>query len=197
MLRAGDCRRRPRTPWSNKCAGQPMSWAREELNLRPLPCQQNARNRCAEGRSCRSPPSVGAEVKCSLGVQLTLAVAPSCRACSTLASWASDSRGAGPLSPLLRSPSVPLACQRQCQTLTAWAETPSWRATSAWRTPAANNSAARSRRAWSRSRSRYAAARRGTVGMAAILTRHAAQLQPGPRPQPDTQVPFKEVRSFR
>lgn len=36
---AGDCRRRPRTPWSSKCAGQPMWWAREELNLRLLPCQ--------------------------------------------------------------------------------------------------------------------------------------------------------------
>jgi hypothetical protein len=54
----------------------------------------------------------------------------------------SDSRGAGPLGPLLRSPSVPLACQRARQTLTAWAETPSWPAISAWRTPAANSSAA-------------------------------------------------------
>jgi hypothetical protein len=33
-----------------------------------------------------------------------------------------------------------------CQRWTPWRETPSWRATSAWRTPAANNSAARSRR---------------------------------------------------
>ena len=79
-----------------------------------------------------------------------LAVGPSSRACSTSASCWSDSRGAGPLGPLLRSPSVPLPFQRRCQTLTAWVETPSWRATSAWRTPAANSSAARSRRASSR-----------------------------------------------
>jgi hypothetical protein len=59
-----------------------------------------------------------------------------------------------------------------------------------WRTPAANSSAARSRRAWSRSRSRCAAGRRGMVGMPAILTRRAAQhhLDPG-TPQPDTQDP--------
>jgi hypothetical protein len=72
------------------------------------------------------------------------------QACSTMASWASESLGAGPLGPRLPSASVPPRCQRVCQTLTAWAETSSWRATSAWWTPAANNSAARSRRAWSR-----------------------------------------------
>jgi hypothetical protein len=72
-----------------------------------------------------------------------LAPAPSSRACSTVASWASDSRGAGPLGPRLRSASAPPSCQRACQTLTAWAETPSWRATSAWRRPAANGWAAR------------------------------------------------------
>jgi hypothetical protein len=33
--------------------------------------------------------------------------------------------------PRLCKPSPPPACQRACQTLTAWAETPSWRATSA------------------------------------------------------------------
>src|SRR5215207_6709830 len=27
-----------------------MRWAREELNLRPLPCQQTAGKRCADGR---------------------------------------------------------------------------------------------------------------------------------------------------
>jgi hypothetical protein len=32
-----------RLRWSGR-----VWWAREELNLRPLPCQQNARNRCAE-----------------------------------------------------------------------------------------------------------------------------------------------------
>jgi Transposase domain (DUF772) len=40
-------------------------------------------------------------------------------------------------------------------------------------TPAANNSAARSRRAWSRSRSCWAAGRRGIVGIPPILTRRA------------------------
>jgi hypothetical protein len=80
----------------------------------------------------------------------------------------------GLAAPLLRSPSVPLAFQRRCQTLTAWAETPSRRATSAWWTPAANNSAARSRRASKRSRSRCAAGQRGRVGMPRILTRRAA-----------------------
>jgi hypothetical protein len=43
---------------------------------------------------------------------------------------------AGPLGPRLCRASVPLARHRACQTLTAWAETPSWRAPSAWRTPA-------------------------------------------------------------
>jgi hypothetical protein len=120
-----------------------------------------------------------------------LAVAPSSRACSTVTSWASDSRGAGPLGPRLCSATGPPRCQRACQTLTAWTETPSWPATSAWWTPAANSSAARSRRAWSRSRSCCAAGRRGTVGMTSILTRRAARLQlhpcsarvPRPNPQ--------------
>ena len=73
---------------------------------------------------------------------------------------------------------------------TASAETPSWRATSARRTPTANKSAARSRRAWSRSRSCYAAGRRGTVGMPQILTcpgRRAPTWPPPPvRPSPTT-----------
>jgi hypothetical protein len=37
-------------------------WAREELNVRPLPCQQTTGNRCARSRSPRSCPTVGAEV---------------------------------------------------------------------------------------------------------------------------------------
>ena len=45
-------------------------WAREELNLRPLPCQQNPGNRCANRRSPRSDPTVDAEGKRSLDVQL-------------------------------------------------------------------------------------------------------------------------------
>jgi len=53
------------------------------------------------------------------------------------------------------------------------AETSSWRATSAWSTPAVTSSAARSRRAWSRSRSACAAGRRATVGIQRILTRRA------------------------
>jgi hypothetical protein len=36
-------------PWSSG-----MQWAREELNLRPLPCQQAAGKRCANGRCRRS-----------------------------------------------------------------------------------------------------------------------------------------------
>ena len=51
-------------PWSG-C----MRWAREELNLRPLPCQQNPENRCANHRSCWSRPTVDAEGKRSLCVQ--------------------------------------------------------------------------------------------------------------------------------
>jgi hypothetical protein len=47
-----------------------VSWAREELNLRPLPCQQNTGNRCARRRSPRSPPTVDPEGKRSVGVQL-------------------------------------------------------------------------------------------------------------------------------
>jgi hypothetical protein len=51
-----------------------------------------------------------------------------------------------------------------------------------------DSSAARSQRAWSRSRSRCAAGRRGTVGMYRILAWPAAELQLDPRliPQPDT-----------
>ena len=52
------------------CWSGPIWWAREELNLRPLPCQQNTGNRCAGGRFPRSRSTVGAEVKCSHSVQL-------------------------------------------------------------------------------------------------------------------------------
>ena len=76
--------------------------------------------------------------------------------------------------------SIPRSFQRACQTPMAWAETSNWRATSVWRTPAANSSAARSRRAFKRSR--CAAGRRGTVGMPAILTRRVAQQQLLPAP---------------
>jgi hypothetical protein len=55
-------------------------------------------------------------------------------------------RAAGHVGPRLRGASGAPSLKRACQTLTAWAETPSWRATPGWRTPAANNSAARSRR---------------------------------------------------
>jgi hypothetical protein len=50
------------------CSGG-VWWAREELNLRPLPCQQNGGNRCARGRSPRSAPTVEAEGKRSVDVQ--------------------------------------------------------------------------------------------------------------------------------
>jgi hypothetical protein len=53
-----------RLPWSDR-----VWWAREELNLRPLPCQQNTGNRCARSRSPRSPATVDPEGKRSLDVQ--------------------------------------------------------------------------------------------------------------------------------
>jgi hypothetical protein len=56
-------------------------WAREELNLRPLPCQQNGGNRCARSRSPRSPATVGPEGKRSVAVQLNALLAcPDCSA---------------------------------------------------------------------------------------------------------------------
>jgi hypothetical protein len=99
-------------------------------------------------------------------------------------------RGAGRLGLRLRRASLLPCRQRACQTLTAWAETSSWRATSARRTPAANSSAARGRRAWSRSRSRCAAGRRGTVGMYRILAWPAAELQlhPDLNPTPKSSI---------
>jgi hypothetical protein len=45
-------------------------WARQGLNLRLLPCQQNTGNRCARSRSPRSGPTVEAEGKRSPDVQL-------------------------------------------------------------------------------------------------------------------------------
>ncbi len=47
-------------------------WAWEDLNLRPLPYQLTAGNRCAEGRFCRSLVTVDAKVKWSIGVQLSV-----------------------------------------------------------------------------------------------------------------------------
>jgi hypothetical protein len=117
------------------------------------------------------------------------AVAPSRRACSTWASWVSESRRAGPLGPLLRSASAPPCSQRAYQMLTAWVETASWRATSAWRTPAANSSVARSRRAWSRSRSCCAAGRQGTVGMPGSSPWPAVELQLDSPSHPSTRHP--------
>jgi hypothetical protein len=55
-----------------KSPAQRLWWAREELNLRPLPCQQTTGNRCADGCFCRSRSTVGAKVKCSLFVQLSV-----------------------------------------------------------------------------------------------------------------------------
>src|SRR5206468_4071765 len=49
---------------------EPISWARQELNLRPLPCQQNTGNRCAGGRFRRSCATVGVEVKGSNSLKL-------------------------------------------------------------------------------------------------------------------------------
>jgi hypothetical protein len=105
----------------------------------PTPRQDGGAPRSA----ARSPARRGSRVQSP--PTNPLAVAPLSSACSTWRSCASDSRGEGPLGPRLRSASGPPACQRACQTLTAWAETPSRRATWAWRTPTANSSAARSR----------------------------------------------------
>ena len=64
-----------------KIAGESgVWWAREELNLRPLPCQQIAGNRCTKRRLCRSALTVDAEVKCSLVVQLSALFAPAASA---------------------------------------------------------------------------------------------------------------------
>jgi hypothetical protein len=51
---------------STKPCSERMRWVREELNLRPLPCQQTTGNRCARRRSRRSRSTVAAEVTCSL-----------------------------------------------------------------------------------------------------------------------------------
>src|SRR4029453_18392683 len=48
---------------------EPYWWARQGLNLRPLPCQQNGGNRCARSRSRRSPPTVDPEGKRSIDVK--------------------------------------------------------------------------------------------------------------------------------
>jgi hypothetical protein len=58
------------TLWPTKALLRAGMWAREELNLRPLPCQQTTGNRCARRRSPRSAPTVDAKGKRSLAVQL-------------------------------------------------------------------------------------------------------------------------------
>ena len=45
-----------------KSCSERVWWAREELNLRPLPCQQTTGNRCARSRSPRSRATVEGEV---------------------------------------------------------------------------------------------------------------------------------------
>ncbi len=47
-----------------------MQLAREELNLRPLPCQQTTGNRCARSRFPRLLPTADAEGKRSVDVEL-------------------------------------------------------------------------------------------------------------------------------
>jgi hypothetical protein len=51
---------RKRFGWST-----PMWWACQDLNLGPHPYQQNAGNRCAKRRCCRSCSTVEVEVMCS------------------------------------------------------------------------------------------------------------------------------------
>ena len=71
MLRAGGCRRRPRTPWSSKCAGQVYVVGAGGVEPPSSSVSANYRNRCAAARFPRSRSTVGAEVKCSHSVQLT------------------------------------------------------------------------------------------------------------------------------
>jgi hypothetical protein len=54
-------------------------WACQDLNLGPHPYQQNAGNRCAEGRFPRSRPTVEARVMCSHRVQLCVLIVHSIR----------------------------------------------------------------------------------------------------------------------
>jgi hypothetical protein len=55
----------PQKPWSER-----VWWAREEVNLRHLPCQQLQGARCAHRRFRRSRSTVGAVVKCFNGLKL-------------------------------------------------------------------------------------------------------------------------------
>jgi hypothetical protein len=64
---AGTEDERQRFRWSGV-----LWWACEDLNLGPLPYQQNAGNRCADRRLCWSRGTVGAEVKWSTGIQLSV-----------------------------------------------------------------------------------------------------------------------------
>src|SRR5215217_7662503 len=101
------------------------------------------------------------------------ALAPFSRACSACSSWASDTLGVRPGAPRLARPALPSACQRACQRLTVWRETPRVRATLAWWTSWANNSAAcrrRSSSAWGSRRSAVGL-RRVAMGLV-LLSRH-------------------------
>ena len=53
------------------CWSEAIWWAWEDLNLRLHPYQQSTGNRCAADRLRRSHSTVGAEVKCSNGLQLS------------------------------------------------------------------------------------------------------------------------------
>src|SRR5215212_4696428 len=69
------------------CTGQQgVWWAREELNLRPLPCQQNLGNRCATRRFPRSAPTVAAKGKRSLAVKGNALFPTFCRRSVTITS---------------------------------------------------------------------------------------------------------------
>jgi hypothetical protein len=52
------------------CWSEAISWAWEDLNLRPHPYQLTAGNRCADSPFPRSPLTVGVVVIGSIGVQL-------------------------------------------------------------------------------------------------------------------------------
>ena len=66
------------------CWSEAIWWAWEDLNLRLHPYQQNAGNRCADGRFRTSRATVGVEVKCSNSLQLSaLPTRPEpCRHCT-------------------------------------------------------------------------------------------------------------------
>jgi hypothetical protein len=102
---------------TGRCTLQPSRWCNSAHTQAGWCCTPVSRSITVAMRSRVPNPPVN-----------PLAVAPSSKACSTVASWASDSLGAGPLGPRPYEAPVPPCCQRACQTLTAWAETSSWRA---------------------------------------------------------------------